>query len=50
MTIIKSAFIKIGELISSAALDLGVASIETVCVIMFHQPKVPPGMEKFKKK
>jgi cyclic lactone autoinducer peptide len=41
---------KIGELISAAALDLGVASIDTVCVIMFHQPKAPQGMEKFKKK
>jgi len=33
--------------ITSIALTLGVASTQAVCMIHFHQPKVPQGMSKF---
>ena len=37
-------------LIASLALTLGVASAQALCVIHFHQPKVPQGMSKFLKR
>ena len=46
---VNSMFLKMGVLISSLALMLGVMSASVACAAWFHQPKVPEGMEKFKK-
>jgi len=46
----KKAFLRMGTMVSSLALVLGVASFEAACFMFFHQPKVPQGMEKFAKK
>lgn len=40
---------KLGGLFASLALVLGVTSSQAVCIALFHQPKVPQGMEKFKR-
>jgi cyclic lactone autoinducer peptide len=40
---------KLGGLVASMALVMGVASSQATCVAWFHQPKVPQGMEKFKR-
>ncbi|MDR2590568.1 MAG: cyclic lactone autoinducer peptide [Oscillospiraceae bacterium] len=36
-------------LIASLALIVGVSTTSTICFLMFHQPKVPEGMSKFRK-
>jgi len=41
--------IRLGGLLASLALVLGVASSNATCVMAFHQPKVPQGMSKFAK-
>jgi len=41
--------IKLGGLVASLALIIGVASSQVTCVSIFHQPKVPQGMSKFVK-
>jgi cyclic lactone autoinducer peptide len=41
---------KMGGVVASLALILGVSSSQMACALWFHQPKVPEGMEKFKKK
>jgi len=38
-----------GGLLASLALSMGVASAHALCVYNFHQPKVPQGMNKFRK-
>ena len=50
MNKVKVTAFKMATMVSSLALMLGVASIEPRCVAWFHQPKVPQGMEKFRKK
>ena len=46
-----SAFaIKFGGLVASLVLVLGVTSTQSVCLWWFHQPEVPKGMDKFKKR
>ena len=45
----KAAAFKMATTVSSLALMLGVASAETLCVVWIHQPKMPQGMEKFRK-
>ncbi|MCL2221563.1 MAG: cyclic lactone autoinducer peptide [Oscillospiraceae bacterium] len=40
-----------GKVMAAFALMLGVVSVEaTMCIIFFHQPKVPQGMSKYTKK
>ncbi|MHB8963650.1 MAG: cyclic lactone autoinducer peptide [Saccharofermentanales bacterium] len=38
-----------GGIFSSIALIIGIASMNTVCIWWYHQPKVPEGMSRFKK-
>jgi len=45
----KAVVMKLGGLLASLALVLGVASTQVACVMVFHQPKVPQGMSKFRK-
>ncbi|HCC34624.1 MAG TPA: cyclic lactone autoinducer peptide [Ruminococcaceae bacterium] len=45
----KGLLIRIGAFVSSAALLVGISSMNTACWFLLHQPKVPAGMEKFKK-
>jgi len=49
MAKIKSAVFKVGAMVCSLALLLGVSSAGAACAIAYHQPKVPAGMEKFRK-
>jgi len=49
MKVFKSFVLKWCVTIASLALTLGVASSDAVCFWWWHQPKVPQGMEKFKK-
>ena len=46
---IKATVLKMGAMVSSLALMLGVSSAGATCVVWLHQPKMPDGMEKFKK-
>ena len=46
---VKSMFVKMATMISSLAIVAGVTSVDALCVAWFHQPKVPQGMEKFKR-
>ena len=41
---------KLGGLLASCALVVGVASTLAPCVVLFHQPIFPQGMIKFVKK
>jgi len=47
---INAVLIKFGGLFAALALMVGVGSVGARCIIFFHQPKVPHGMSKFKKK
>ena len=47
---LKSLLVIIGGLLTSLALTVGVASAGAHCMLIFHQPKVPQGMNKFMKK
>lgn len=49
MNKIKSTVLKVGAPLCAFALSVGVTSIGTTCFGWFHQPKVPTGMNKFKK-
>jgi len=40
---------KAGMMIASLALLIGVSSVNSICYIWYHQPKVPAGMERFNK-
>ena len=46
---LKAAAFKAATMVSSLALMLGVASAESACIAWVHQPKMPQGMEKFRK-
>jgi len=48
-TYITKVGFNIGGLLAAFALAIGVASTQAICIIIFHQPKVPQGMERFKK-
>jgi len=49
MSNIKKVTFKLGGILASLALILGVASTQAVCMSWYHQPKVPQGMAKYKK-
>ena len=49
MSGIKAATFKLGGILASLALIFGIASTQAVCMSWYHQPKVPQGMEKYKK-
>ena len=40
---------KTGMMLTSLALMIGVSSVNDACILWWHQPQVPQGMEKFKK-
>ncbi|MDR0914803.1 MAG: cyclic lactone autoinducer peptide [Oscillospiraceae bacterium] len=44
-----SVLLKVSGLVASFALAAGVTTLSSACIFIFHQPKVPTGMEKFKK-
>ena len=44
---IKGTLIRLGGLLASCALVLGVASTQAACIMIFHQPKIPQGMSRF---
>ena len=46
----KSTGKKAGEKVAAVALASGVQSVNSACVVLFHQPKVPKGMDQFKKR
>lgn len=51
MNKLRKLSLKFAGLLASLALVVGVTSTQaTLCVIMFHQPKVPQGMEKYMKR
>lgn len=39
---------KICALLASFALIMGVASVNVPCILVFHQPKIPRSMQKYK--
>ena len=47
---IKTAALKMGTMVSSLALMMGVVSAGAMCFAWIHQPKMPQSMEKFRKK
>jgi cyclic lactone autoinducer peptide len=47
---IKVAVTLFFTLLTTLALTIGVVSAGAHCAIVFHQPKVPQGMDKFKKR
>jgi len=38
-----------GMVVTSLALLIGMASVNVACVLWYHQPKIPNGMENFKR-
>ena len=38
-----------GVALSFMAILVGIASVNSACMLWYHQPKVPQGMEKFKR-
>jgi len=46
----KAILMRFGGLLAAFALMVGVASTSAICIIFYHQPKVPSGMSKFKRK
>ena len=44
---LSAVLVKIGGLLASVALVMGVASSQALCVAVYHQPKVPQGLGKF---
>ncbi|MGI6772988.1 MAG: cyclic lactone autoinducer peptide [Clostridiales bacterium] len=49
MKAMKKIAVKWGALIAAVALAVGTASVNSACVLFLHQPKVPEGMDRFKK-
>ena len=38
-----------GAALSFLAIIVGIASVNSACMLWFHQPKVPQSMEKYKR-
>ena len=47
MKLIKMIGTRSGEALAAVALKAGVSSTKAICFLVFHQPKVPKGMDKF---
>lgn len=47
---VKTAILKMGGTLASLALILGVSSLDSACVIWYHQPKIPQSMDKYRKR
>jgi len=51
MSKVKNSIARIGGVVLSfAALAVGALSVNSACIIWFHQPEVPKGMDKFKRR
>ena len=46
---IRSFMAKYGVALSAFALLIGTASVNSSCIVFYHQPKVPAAMNQFKK-
>jgi len=46
---LRTLALRFGVMITSVALFMGSVSAQATCVAVYHQPKVPQSMEKFKK-
>lgn len=40
---------RFAEIIAAIALLMGIVSVNSTCYCWYHQPKVPQGMQRFKK-
>ncbi len=49
MKLISKFLLKYGTVLSALALIIGVSTVDSACVIFYHQPKVPAAMNRFKK-
>jgi len=47
MNRLRAIIIKLSGLLAALALAVGVASAGAICILIFHQPKIPEGMRKF---
>lgn len=45
----KNFMLKYGTSLSALALIIGAASMNSACLVFYHQPKVPAAMNRFKK-
>lgn len=45
----KKLFIRLASLFASLALFVGITSVNAPSMLIFHQPKVPEGLEKYRK-
>ncbi len=45
----KNFILKYGTSLSALALIIGAASMDSACLVFYHQPKVPEAMNRFKK-
>ncbi len=46
---IKNFMAKYGVALSALALIVGTASVNSACILYYHQPKVPAAMNQYKK-
>ncbi len=45
----KKLSVRLAEIIAAISLLIGIVSVNSTCYCWYHQPKVPQGMQKFKK-
>ena len=45
----RKLFIRLASLLASIALFVGITSVNAPSAILYHQPKVPKGLEKYRK-
>ncbi len=45
----KKIVMRIAPLLASLALFVGISSVNSPSVLIFHQPQVPTGLEKYRK-
>ena len=49
MNKLKNFMLKCGTSLSALALIIGAASMNSACLVFYHQPKVPAVMNRFKR-
>lgn len=45
----KKVFMHIASMVASLAIFVGISSVNSPSFVIFHQPKVPTGLEKYRK-
>ena len=45
----KKFFVRFAPMLASLALFVGISSVNSPSFVIFHQPKVPTGLEKYRK-